>query len=62
MAPDPRAAREKGAPPQTDGLWTGGPLAASRGPLVMLARSLRVANSQWRSEFSFQLAGVLIEC
>lgn len=54
MAPDPRAARERGAPPQTGGLWTGGPRVASRGLLVKVARSPREANSQWKSEFGFQ--------
>lgn len=54
MDPDPRAAREKGAPPQTDGLLTGGHLAVSRGLLEMLARSLRVVNSLLRSKLNFQ--------
>ena len=53
MAQDPRADREKGAPLQTDGLWTGDPLVALRGPLVMLERSLRAVNSQWKSKFNF---------
>lgn len=59
MAPDPRA--ERGALPQTGGLWKGGPRAALRGLLVKLVRSQREANSQWKSESSFHSADILIE-
>lgn len=59
MAPDPRAERD--ALPQTDGLWTGGPRAALRGLLVMVVRSQREANSQWKSEFSLFSADILLE-
>lgn len=61
MAPDPRVARERGAPPLIDGLWTDGHLAVLRGLLVNLARNLREVNSQWRSEFNFKSSAILTE-
>lgn len=56
MAQDPRV--EMAALPQTDGQWTGGHHAASRGLLAKVVRGQKEANSLWRSKLGFH-CGVL---